>query len=182
MELRTQHLILREFRESDFEAFHEYESKPETHHYEREVLAEDSIRETLRIIEQWAQEEPRTHYYFAVTICPDQRAVGQISLNLLNVSIREWEIGWTIHFAHWGKGYATEAARAVLHFAFTELDAHRVTAFCHVLNAPSIRVMEKLGMQREGCLRQVRWWNAGWSDEYVYAILECDWQDISKTG
>jgi len=175
MELYTPRLVLRAFCASDFEAVWKYESNPETHRYEKGVPPADAVREMLRDSERWEQENPRTHYRFAVTICPDLRATGRISLSLLNSDIREWEIGWTIHYAHWGKGYATEAARAVVNFAFKDLNAHRVTAFCHAQNTASTRVMEKIGMGREGRLRQVRWWNEGWADEFVYAIVESDW-------
>jgi RimJ/RimL family protein N-acetyltransferase len=64
----------------------------------------------------------------------------------------------------------------MLRFAFGELNAHRVVAFCHTDNLASARVMEKLGMARDGRLREVRWLNGHWWDEYVYSILERDWR------
>lgn len=177
MELRTQRLFLREFRASDFEAVCDYEMQPQTHYYEREVPGEDAIREMLQNIQSWARENPRTRYRFAVTIRPGDRVIGLIALSYQSSDIREWEIGWTIHYQHWGQGYASEAAEAVLDFAFKEAGAHRVVAFCNVLNAASIRVMEKIGMRQDGRLRETRWWNGGWSDEFVYAILERDWAE-----
>lgn len=56
------------------------------------------------------------------------------------------EIGWRLASAHWGKGYATEAATACLQYAFEELNLNEVVAFTTVSNQPSRRVMEKLGM------------------------------------
>jgi RimJ/RimL family protein N-acetyltransferase len=64
----------------------------------------------------------------------------------------------------------------MLDFAFGELGVHRVTAFCHVLNRASVRVMEKLSMRRDGRLRETRWWHDSWCDEFVYAILDRDWK------
>jgi [ribosomal protein S5]-alanine N-acetyltransferase len=62
----------------------------------------------------------------------------------------------------------------ILRFAFLSLNAHRLVAFCHAQNAPSERVMRKLGMTREGMLRQTRLLNGVWYDELIYSILDQD--------
>lgn len=104
--------------------------------------------------------------------------IGDLHLEFLHTETREWEIGWFVRRDCWGQGYATEAARAMLDYAFKELHAHRIMAFCHVANARSVRVMEKLGMQRDGLLREARCWHGTFVDEYVYAILEREWPGI----
>ena len=110
-----------------------------------------------------------------MTLRPDDEVRGRVTLTLVNESIREWEIGWAIHSDLWGKGIATEAARRVLEFAFVELRSHRIVAFSYAQNVASTRVMEKLGMQRDGCLRETRSWQGGWADEAVFSILEREW-------
>lgn len=176
MELHTPRLILRELHEDDLEALRDFETRPEMHDYERETIpGEDITREFLRNAEQRAQDDPRTQYWLAVTIRPDDRVIGHVSLRCNHHDIQEWEVGWAIHSAHWGKGYATEAARALIHFAFTELQVHRVVAFCNAHNTASVRVMEKLGMRKDGHLRETRRWRGGWSDEFVYAVLDHEW-------
>lgn len=176
MELATTRLILREFQATDFNALRELEAHPETYRYEGANPTEASIRTHLEKIMASANDNPRIEFRLAITIPPHDVVRGRISLFLLNSSIREWEIGWAVHPQEWGNGYAPEAARRLLDFAFGELGVHRITAFCHVLNKASVRVMEKLSMQRDGRLRETRWWNDGWSDEFVYAILERDWK------
>ncbi len=176
MELYTPRLILREFCATDFDAVHAYESNPETQRYEQMVVAtEEETRRYLADAQAWAKEEPRTRYRLAITIRPGDEAHGRISLVLNRPEIREWEIGWTVDPRLWGRGYATEAATAMLGFAFGELGAHRVVAFCNAHNCASAQVMEKLGMQQDGHLRQTRWWNGAWADEFVYSILEGEW-------
>lgn len=59
------------------------------------------------------------------------------------------EIGWRLPYDHWGHGYATEAARATLAFAFSELQRHEVVAMTAAINERSRRVMERLGMTRD---------------------------------
>ena len=90
--------------------------------------------------------------------------------------IREWEVGWAVHPDVWGRGIAAEAAWHLMDWGFHELNIHRIVAFCHAGNAASIRVMEKLGMQRDGKLRETRWLDAKWNDEYVYSVLEREWK------
>jgi [ribosomal protein S5]-alanine N-acetyltransferase len=171
MERHTPRLILREFRPSDYEAVRAYDGSPEVQYYEGPVPGEDATMSNLNQTLAWECEVPRTHYRLAITIRPDDVARGRISLTLNHPDIREWEMGWTVNAHDWGHGYATEAAREMLAFAFGELHAHRVVAFCNVMNTASTRVMEKIGMQQEGRLRETRWWNNGWIDEFVYAIL-----------
>ena len=82
------------------------------------------------------------------------------------------EIGWVISSGHQGRGYATEAARALMDFAFNKLRCHRVVATCQPENAASWRVMERLGMRREAHFRQaLHQKNGMWWDEYFYALL-----------
>ena len=75
---------------------------------------------------------------------------------------------------YWGKGYATEAVRAVLKFGFTVLKLHRMEAGCAVGNIASIRVLKKVGMQMEAQRRKVLPLQQGWTDNYEFAILDTD--------
>ena len=84
------------------------------------------------------------------------------------------EIGWVFHRAYWGNGYATEAASAVLDCAFGRLGLRRVYASCDVRNVGSWRVMEKLGMSREGYSIKDKLQKGEWRDSYLYAILAPD--------
>ena len=126
-----------------------------------------------------AQKVPRIAYRLAVTIRPDDLPRGAIKLKLQYAESREWEMGWRIAPALWGQGYATEAAWGVLDYAFKELNVHKVVAFCKTLNVASWRVMEKLGMTRDGLLREDRIWNGAWSDAFLYSILEREWAALA---
>ncbi len=172
MEILTQRLVLRELRESDRDAFYALYSDAAFRRYEGSPLSKEEACRELQFCLERARQEPRKQYRLAVTIPPEDRLQGYVHMTENIASICEWEIGWGMHPALWGKGYATEAARELLRFAFDTLHAHRVVAFCHADNLASVRVMEKLGMRREGRLRAVRWLNGQWWDEYVYGILD----------
>lgn len=177
MELFTPRLILRDFQQNDLACVKELESLPETYYYESSQPNLEQITIKLQQTQEEALHSPRTRFRLAITIQPLDQVRGRVSLMLINESIREWEIGWAIHPAEWGKGFATEAAHRVLEFAFTELGAHRVVAFSHAKNTASIQVMNKLNMQQEGLLRETRPWKNGWSDEVVFSILDREWKD-----
>jgi RimJ/RimL family protein N-acetyltransferase len=174
MELVTQRLVLRELRESDLDATAALYSDATFRHYEGELQSKEEIAPAFKAYLDRISQEPRERYILAVTIPPDDQLCGYIDLMERKRSSREWAIGWGINPGLWGRGYASEAALAVLRFAFEELKAHRVMASCHADNLASARVMEKLGMTREARRREVRWLNEQWWDEFEYAILERD--------
>lgn len=93
------------------------------------------------------------------------------------------EIGWAFSREHQGRGYATEAARSLLAYAFETLGCHRVIATCQPENIASWRVMEKLGMRREAHFRKCILRDTGeWWDEYFYAILDQEYAAQSFRG
>ncbi len=174
LKFSTPRLTIREFNQRDLDALLTYESQPGMLQFEQGITNRGSAQRFLRKAIRCANVVPRTNYYLGITLTPDDEVIGRISLTSQNLTIREWEIGWAVRIEDWGKGFTSEAAQRMLAFAFENLNAHRVVAFCHAENAASARVMEKIGMKQEGRLRQTRWFNKQWADEYVYAILEVD--------
>lgn len=112
----------------------------------------------------------------ALAICDrrSQELLGAISLHVEEMH-RLGEIGYWVGARYWGNGYATEAARAIIGYAFTELRLHRVQARHFIRNPASGRVLQKLGMKLEGTHRDayIRWERFESVD--VYAILESEW-------
>jgi RimJ/RimL family protein N-acetyltransferase len=80
----------------------------------------------------------------------------------------------------WGQGLATEAAQAVMDWSFQNLNLNKIFATCDVRNTGSWRVMEKLGMSREGLLRSHFKWQGEFKDEYYYGILRREWENSKK--
>src|SRR5204862_7478299 len=89
---------------------------------------------------------------YAVVLKATGRVIGDVSVLWQSVQHETGEIGFAFHPDHQGLGYATEAAEAVLRFAFEELKLHRVIGRLEARNAASARVLEKLGMRREAYL------------------------------
>ncbi|MEY2847146.1 MAG: hypothetical protein RL076_2692 [Chloroflexota bacterium] len=111
----------------------------------------------------------------AITLITGQ-LIGHIILHPW-VAPRTYELGWVIHPGYQRRGYASEAARAVIDYAFGVLDVHRMIATCQPENVASYRVMETIGMRREAHFRQcIHRGGDIWWDEYFYAILALEWQ------
>lgn len=172
MQLTTDRLLIREFLHSDLDALATIENHLEMRRFETGLSDREAIQGYLDAAIRQAGETPRDRYCLAITFLEEDTVIGRVTLTSQNHAIREWEIGWAVRADDQGKGYASEAALVMLTFAFQELNAHRVVAFCHTGNATSVRVMEKIGMKREGHLRQTRWFTDNWADEFVYAILD----------
>jgi len=177
MQLITTRLLIREFHQSDLAALSAYESNPEMHRFDNGIPNIERAQSYLNWVIRKAGETPRTHYRMAITVPPQDIVIGRITIFSQNADIREWEMGWAVRVEDWRKGYASEAAGRMLTFAFEELGAHRVVAFCHADNTGSVKVMEKIGMKQEGRLRETRWFNECWNNEFVYAILDSEFSE-----
>ncbi|GAA3372487.1 hypothetical protein GCM10017744_104180 [Streptomyces antimycoticus] len=127
-----------------------------------------------------ARHEPRTEFYLGVTNHDDNRVLGFVRIGLSGV--QAGKLGYAIAAAEWGRGYATDAARTLIGYAFTELGLHRISAAIGPENAASIAMMEKLGFTREGVLRDHVFTNGSWRDSVLYSLLEHEWQPQSGGG
>jgi [ribosomal protein S5]-alanine N-acetyltransferase len=108
---------------------------------------------------------------FAVTLKPRGELIGCVGLKIEREDERA-ELGYWIGREYWGRGYCTEAARAVMDFGFEQLKLNRIEARHFVRNPASGRVMQKLGMTREGRLMQhTKRWNV-FEDIEIYAALK----------
>jgi ribosomal-protein-alanine N-acetyltransferase len=115
---------------------------------------------------------------FAITRKPDGVLVGAISLFGIAEGYRA-ELGYWVGKPYWNQGFCTEAGRAVLRYAFTDLGLLRVHSHYISRNPASGRVMQKLSMQHEGTLRKhARKWDK-YEDLEVYGILKEEWEETA---
>jgi [ribosomal protein S5]-alanine N-acetyltransferase len=179
--LETQRLILREFRQTDWQAVYEYRSDPEVARYmdfRPNTEQESKIFISVALANQKAQ--PRQSFNFALEKRTDNRLIGSCMLRITGIENKEGDIGYILNRRYWNQGYITEAAARVISFGFEQLGLHRIYSTCYPANIASYRVMEKIGMQREGCLREVRFIKDTWCDSLLYSILEQEWRQQKK--
>jgi len=110
---------------------------------------------------------------FAITLHSQPALVGAIDL-IINPRFKRAELGYWIGVPYWNQGYCTEAAAALVHFAFETLRLHKITAHHQTRNPASGRVMQKLGMQKEGTLKEhvLKW--ERFEDIECYGLLASD--------
>ncbi len=130
--------------------------------------------------EQWIEQhrgqfEAGTHVVFAIETATDEQLVGAISLTI-DRNTEKAELGYWVGKPFWNGGYATEAARRIVEYAFEDLGLNRIVAKHMVRNPASGRVMQKIGMQQEGTLREdtVKW--DRFEDLHIYGLLRSEWR------
>ena len=179
--IHTPRLILREFREIDHDDVHAYGSDADVARFmDWGPNTPQDTRDALAIAFDAQAAVPRADFGVAVVPLATGRVMGSIALHLRDRANRTAELGFCLHRDLWGQGLITEAALAILDVGFRHLDLHRVFATCDVRNTGSYRVMEKVGMRREGCMRRDRQIKGAWRDTYLYALLAADYPATSE--
>ena len=146
--LDTPRLLLRPFREEDASAAYEVYSDPEVMRYVATGPLSDPAM-TRRLLDDYRTHQEAWGYSFWAVV---ERASGRLigDAGLYRTPVGEVELGYTLGKSWWGRGYATEAAGTWLQTAFSRLGIHEVVALAEPANAASLRVLEKLGMTRDG--------------------------------
>lgn len=166
MVIETERLIIRGFDKNDYHAVYEYTSNPDVMRYipEGVFTKEDAKQFVEKNMGEKVEKYP-------VILKESNTLIGHIVFHRY-FGEHTYEIGWVFHPDYYNNGFASEAAKAVLQYGFEELKLHRIIATCQPENIGSYRVMEKIGMRREGYFKKCIPDGDSWWDEYYYAILE----------
>jgi len=180
--LATERLWLREFKEQDWEAVHLYACDPDVVRYMPwGPNTEDDTHHFVQRAIAYQRERPRRHYELALVLREEDLLIGGCGIRVSNPDLDEGNMGYCVNKDFWGRGYATEAAKALLRFGFETLNLHRIYAMCDPENRASARVLEKIGMSLEGRLRENLQIRGIWRDSLVYAILDHEWKKLRIT-
>jgi RimJ/RimL family protein N-acetyltransferase len=145
--VETERLVLREWRDEDLDGYHAMQNDPEVYRFlgNEPIGRSDAWRHMAMIAGHWAL---RGFGMWAVIEKDSAAFAGRVG----PWQPEGWpglEVGWTLAREHWGKGYATEAARAAVGFAFEQLGAERVISLIDGANERSLKVSERLGQRFE---------------------------------
>ena len=177
--LKSKRLNIRELELKDINNVHQLHSLPETDEFNTLGIPE-TIQVTEKILSGWLNEQnqqPRNSYVFAIDLKDDKKFIGLIAINLGKEKYKTAEVWFKVHKDFWRKGYTTEALMKLLEFGFDQLQLHRIEAGCAVDNIASSKVLEKVGMTREGMKRKKLPIRGEWKDNYFYAILDEDFNN-----
>jgi len=173
--IRTTRLVIRELDSSDADAVQRCAGDPEV--VRNLPFGPNTPDQTRRFVERvmlTQRDSPRRNYEMAIS--QNDGLIGCVRLTVRSAVDRQGDVGYMLRRDCWGNGFMTEATRAILGFGFESLGLHRIWATCGTENVASGRVLEKIGMRREGHLLHERLVREKWRDTYVYAVLENDWR------
>ena len=179
-QLETERLILRAMRVCDSADMYDYARRPEVSRY---LLwrPHTDVNYTRRYMEYLAgRYRIGAHYEWAMIHKESGRMIGTCGFARIDTANNCAELGYVLHPDYHGQGIVPEAAARVLKFAFGVLGLNRVEARYMVENAPSRRVMDKLGMQFEGVQRAAMLVKGSYRDIAVCAILAKDYRAMQN--
>ena len=172
--LETARLLLRPLRVTDTEDMYAYAKNPEVTRY---LLwrPHPDMQYTRSYLEYLAgRYRIGMHYEWAVVLKEENRMIGTCGFVTIDCTHKRAEVGYELNPSYRGQGLIPEALRRVLQFGFTMLSLHRIEARYMIGNDASLRVMEKVGMQREGIARDGMLVKGAYRDIGTAAILATD--------
>lgn len=174
----TDRLVLRNFTYDDIQDIIEIVSHPSVARITVNIEANESKVRQYIDKQNSCQPFAKSKYYdLAIERKADGKVIGLVGL--MCKDHKQALIGWALGIDYRGNGYATEAARALIAYGFSQLGLHRIYAKTSNINTPSWRVMERVGMKKEAELREAEYRDGRWIDVLIYAILAGEWQTPS---
>lgn len=178
--ITTERLMLRPLRMTDADDLAQYQSDPDTVRYI--PWPERTFPQVVEALEKHAHDAAElpaaTGEYLLLgwELQSTGQVIGQSNLSIARASNRHAEIGWVTHPQFARQGFALEATRALITWAFAHLNIHRISATIDVRNSASAAFAERLGMRREAEHLEDDWFKGEWTSTYIYAVLEREWQ------
>jgi ribosomal-protein-alanine N-acetyltransferase len=170
-ELETERLRLRELLDNDspslFEMFRDDEV---TRYYDVETMTDATAAETV-IARMQQRYRDRTGIRWAVVDKVGGTFLGTIGFNSINLFAHRAVLGYELARQVWGRGFATEAVRAVVRFGHDQVGVNRIEAAVMLPNEASARVLRKVGFDEEGVLRSYGHWKGRYHDLRMFSIL-----------
>jgi [ribosomal protein S5]-alanine N-acetyltransferase len=180
--VHTARLLLRPFTPADTDAIYALQSNPRVLRYWDSPPWKERARADRFIAVCRQMEKEGTGARLAIERATDGAFIGWCGLIQWNPDYRSASMGYCLDEAAWGHGFATEAAGALLHWAFDTLDLNRVQAETDTRNTASSRVLEKLGFVREGTQREDCIVDGDVSDTWVYGLLRREWKPLQSSS
>jgi len=180
--METDRLILREYVESDREAYFKLKSDKDTMYYLQDIQLfsrEEANKDFENVLIDMKSEE-RKFYFFHIELKATQEQVGSVGYTVVDKTPlgKIVHAGYFIYPQFWNNGYVTEAFKKVLEYAFTENHVYRVTTGCLAENIGSERVMIKCGLIKEAEHIDWEWHDGKMKNRLEYRLLKREWEKV----
>jgi ribosomal-protein-alanine N-acetyltransferase len=171
MHFETTRLLMRPMQADDLEDNLIYALDPAVNQYVPFPLDRAfAMKRFEASLEPW-QGETNDKLVLAIVNKNSQQVIGELMFKYASKNCGLVEIGYCLNTASQGKGYATEAVKALIRHAFEQCGAHKIWAKVDTRNDASNRLLEKLGMRKEGCLIEQTKLLDGWCDMYSWGLV-----------
>ena len=169
--IKTNRLIIRNFEKNDYYDLYEYLSDIDTYKYE----PGEPI--TIEIAKKLCIERSKENKFLTIEL--NNKVIGHVYLSQIKpFEFLTWEIGFIFNKIYQRKGYASESLNAIINHSFSNCNVHRIIGQCNPKNVASWKLMERVGMKREGKLRRNIYFKKDgkgdpiWLNTYVYGMFE----------
>ena len=175
MRITTDRLPLREFVADDWHVL-AYQRDPRyLRLYPWTDRIEAEVRDFVQMFVDQQAEQPRRKFQLAIVPVSGD-VIGNCGTRRKPENEWQADIGYELAPEHWGHGYATEAALAIVNFGLGELGLHRISSWRIADNVASARVLERVGLRLEGRWREDEHFKGRWWDTLLYGLLESEWR------
>jgi RimJ/RimL family protein N-acetyltransferase len=174
--LESSRLLLRQFVPEDIPALALYRNRPEVSRFQS--WESFGVEEAAALVERGRQPlTPGIWFPIAFALRESGALIGDCGLKMHDSEPRHATVGFTLSPEHQHRGLAAEGLSCLFDHLFTRTEVRRVVADTDPENVPSWKLLERLGMRREGHLRENLWFKGRWADSYLYAIRREEWLD-----
>lgn len=179
-QLETYRLKLVQIDADHTKSYFEMMSQDEvTKYYGMESLK--NMEDAAKIVASFQQTyEDEKGIRWGIMLNASEKLVGTVGLNNLSMWSKKAEIGFELHPSYWHQGIAAEAVEEILRYSFMELGLYRIGAVTYPQNEPSIRLLEKLGFQKEGWLRGYIFQRNESHDALIFSLLRPEWVEKNE--
>lgn len=169
--IATQRLSMSKVSEQDFDVMVAHEQNAKLMHYIRPVEALSETEEKIqKCIASWQGKE-KEWVMMTVKLIASDTVIGMVCFNIESYEHQRIEMGYRFDENYHGQGYGFEAAKALFDYLNHKIKPHKITAYCYAKNIASVAILNKLGMQQEGSLRQHALIAGQWHDELIFGKL-----------
>lgn len=172
--LETERLVLRKIEEKDVSDIFEYLSDEEVmrHYGTKPFLNIEQALQTISNYERVFSEQSGIRW--GITLKGEDKVIGSCFYDDINFEHCRIDLGYVLNKKYWRQGITKEAVQAIINYGFNNMNINRYQSVIEPENLPSQKLVESLGFQREGLLRDYEWFDGKFDDLYMYSLLKSD--------
>lgn len=182
--LETEHLVLRDYFETDFEDYYRLKTDSKTMYYLQDIqlFKKEDAYEDFQMVLHDSKKSDRKFYFMHMELKDSHEQIGSVGYTVTD----DTPVGKLVHAGYfiypkfWGKGYTTEAFKRMLEFAFLDNGVYRVTTGCLAENVGSERVMQKCGLIKEAEHVDYEWHDGKMKTRLEYRLLKEEWRGYAN--